>query len=186
LGKICSPCVRATGQGNHFEFIPTVSMESQHSTGSPTCHDFPRFVIVSEKLQPGKKTPYGQIFTNVFQSPTCRHGNTSLCANFVKFGPPEVGEIERCLMDQKKKISARPPTAASARIAPKNLSGTAPNNILGVPQISSKPVHFRRSYSRMREHRSNAQYSAKLQLLRRVKKVTLLVSTLTMWRYAAK
>jgi len=24
-------------------------MESQHSIGAPTCHDFPRFVIVSEK-----------------------------------------------------------------------------------------------------------------------------------------
>jgi len=34
-----------------------------------------------------------------------------------------------------------------------NLSGPAPNNILGVPQISSKSVHFRRSYSQAREHR---------------------------------
>jgi len=40
-----------------------------------------------------------------------------------------------------------------------NLSGTAPNNILGVPQISSKSVHFRRTYSRTREHRSNAPQS---------------------------
>ena len=49
FGKIIALRVRgqrATGQGNHFEFIPTVSMESQHSTGVPTCHDFPRFVIV--------------------------------------------------------------------------------------------------------------------------------------------
>jgi len=37
-----------------------------------------------------------------------------------------------------------------------NLSWPAPNNILGVPQISSKSVHFRRSYSWMREHRWNA------------------------------
>ena len=34
------------------EFIPTVSVESQHSTGGPTCHDFPRFVIISEKSIP--------------------------------------------------------------------------------------------------------------------------------------
>ena len=51
-GKNCSPCAGVTGQGNHFEFIPTVPMESQHSTGGPTCHDFPRFVIISEKSQP--------------------------------------------------------------------------------------------------------------------------------------
>ena len=52
LGKNCSPCAGVTGQGNHFEFIPTVSMESQHSTGGPTCHKFPRFVIISEKSRP--------------------------------------------------------------------------------------------------------------------------------------
>ena len=42
LGKNCSPCAGVTGQENHFEFIPTMSMESQHSTGGPTCHDFPQ------------------------------------------------------------------------------------------------------------------------------------------------
>jgi len=50
--KNCSLCAGVTGQGNHFEFIPTVSMESQYSTGVPTCHDFPRFVIFSEKSRP--------------------------------------------------------------------------------------------------------------------------------------
>jgi len=39
------------------------------------------------------------------------------------------------------------------------LSGPAPNNILRVPKISSKSVHFRRSYSRTREHRWNAPQS---------------------------
>ena len=98
-GKNCSPCAGVTGQGNHSEFIPTVSMESQHSTGMPTCHDFPRFVIVSEKLRPEVR-------------------NRWLCTNFVKFGRPEVGEIARCLMDKRKnKILARAP--ASARIVPK-------------------------------------------------------------------
>ena len=135
LGKNCSPCVRATGQGNHFEFIPTVSVESQHSTGGPTCHDFPRFVIVSEKSIPevrnrwlwssqnggffGKKDHLRANFHKCFRNPHRAHGNTSFCANFVKFGRPEVGEIARYLMDQKNKISARPPAAASARIAPK-------------------------------------------------------------------
>ena len=40
-----------------------------------------------------------------------------------------------------------------------NLSGPAPYNILGLPQISSKSVHFRRSYSRTREHRWNVPQS---------------------------
>ena len=60
------------------------------------------------------------MFTNVLQSPNRPRGNTSFCANFVKFGRPEVGEIARYLMDQKKqKNSALPPEAASAQIAPK-------------------------------------------------------------------
>ena len=59
----------------------------------------------------------------MFQSPNRGHGNTSFCANFVKFGRPEVGEIARYLMDQKNKISALPPEAASARIAPKICQG---------------------------------------------------------------
>jgi len=37
------------GQANDFELIPMVRMESQHSIGTPTCHDFPRFAIISEK-----------------------------------------------------------------------------------------------------------------------------------------
>ena len=47
----------------------------------------------------------------------------SFGANFVKFGPPEVGEIARYLMYKKEKISALPPEAASARIAPKICQG---------------------------------------------------------------
>ena len=37
-----------------------------------------------------------------------------------------------------------------------NLSGPAPDNVLKALEISSKPVHFRRSYSRTREHRQSA------------------------------
>jgi len=68
--------------------------------------------------------------------------NHVLCANFVKFGWPEIGKVVRYLLD--KKISARFPALSSAWIAPK---------------ISSKSVHFRRSYSRTREHRSSAPQS---------------------------
>jgi len=42
-------CALPAGLANDFELIPTVWMESQHSIGVPTCHDFPRFVIISEK-----------------------------------------------------------------------------------------------------------------------------------------
>jgi len=46
------PCAQPAGQGNDFELIPTVQMESQHSVGAPTSRDFPRFVIVSQISRP--------------------------------------------------------------------------------------------------------------------------------------
>jgi len=84
--------------------------------------------------------------------------NHVLCANFVKFGWPEIGKVVRCLPDKKNKTSARSPALASARSAPK-ICRPDPNNILGVPKISSKSVHFRQSYSRTHEHRWNAPQS---------------------------
>jgi len=71
----------------------------------------------------GEKDPLRANLHKCFPKPTCGHGNTSFCANFVKFGGPEVGEIARYLMDKKNKISARAPAAVSARIAPKICQG---------------------------------------------------------------
>jgi len=39
------------------------------------------------------------------------------------------------------------------RGSPQNMPEPVPNNVFTVLQISSKSVHFRRSYSRTREHR---------------------------------
>ena len=46
-----------------------------------------------------------------------------LCANFVKFGPREVVEVVRYLLDKKNKTSPRSLPLASARIAPKICQG---------------------------------------------------------------
>jgi len=45
-------CTQPGGQGNDFELIPTLQMESQHSTGAPASGDFPRFVIISQLSRP--------------------------------------------------------------------------------------------------------------------------------------
>ena len=98
--------------------------------------------LIKQKLRFfwGKKTPYGQFFTNVFQSPTCGQGNTSFCANFVKFGRPEVGEIARYLMDRtKNKISAGVPAASSARIAPKICPGQLQTIYSEFPKFHPNP-----------------------------------------------
>jgi len=152
------------------ELIPTVRIESQHSTGVPTCHEFPWFFsfwrnrgLKSEVVDEvhvsfdlfGKKTPYWQIFKNLFGKDSCGHGNTSSVQ--ILWNLADRKSVKSCViyLTKKNKISARILALASARIAPK-ICWTAPDNILGVPQISSKSVHFRRSYSRTREHRSNA------------------------------
>jgi len=171
--KNCSPCAVVTCQGNHF-FIPTVSTEIQHSTGVPTCHDFPRFIIVSEKSRPDvgncslwssqnggfwEKDPLRGNFHKCFPKPQQGTRKHVFCANFVKFGRPEDGEIARYLMDKKKQNFGSRSRYRFCADRAQNLWGTAPNNILGVPQISSKSVHFRWSHSRTREHHSNAPQS---------------------------
>jgi len=91
-----------------------------------------------------KKDPLRALFTNVFQNDTSAPGNTSFCAKFVKFGRPEVGEIARYLMDKKQNFGSRSRCRLCADRA-QDLPGTAPKQYTG--QISSKSVHFRRSYS---------------------------------------
>ena len=151
------------------ELIPTVRMESQHPIGEPTCHDFPRFVIISEKSRLKseivdddhgffrKKGSLRANFPKIIQKEFTTSQNHVLCANFGKFGWPEIQKVVRCLPDKKTKHPQGIPRSLLRRLRP--LSGPAPNNILGVPQISSKSVHFRRSYSRTREHRWNATQS---------------------------
>jgi len=78
-----------------------------------------------------------------------------LCSNFVKPGRREISEIVRCLPDKNNKQNFDSSCSYYADCA-KNLPGPAPNNVLIVLQISSKTVHFQRSYSRTSEHRQNA------------------------------
>jgi len=47
-----APRARCTDQGNHFELISMVQMESQHPIGWPVGCEFPRFVIISEISRP--------------------------------------------------------------------------------------------------------------------------------------
>jgi len=119
------------GQVNDFELIPTVRMESQHSIGTPTCHDFQRFVIISEKspLEVGNrwqwsqffgtKTPWGQIFTKLFRKDSTSHRTTS-CVQ-ISWNLAERKSPKPCVvyLTKKNKTSASSPALASARIVPK-------------------------------------------------------------------
>ena len=148
-------------------------MESQDSVGMPTCRDFRRFVIITEKSRPEvgscvkiftqklsfwKKTPYGKFSKNVFRKDSWRHRSTS-CVR-ISWNLAERKSVKSRVAHQRKKQNFG--SLSRSRFCAyraQNLSRLAPDNMLGRPQVSSKSVHFRRSYSRTREHRSNAPQS---------------------------
>jgi len=75
-----------------------------------------------------------------------RLDRSTCCSNFVKFGRREIGKIVRCLPDKKTKfrLALQPSLMTgwrpkSARSSPRQCTQSAP--------VSSKSVHFRRSYA---------------------------------------
>jgi len=145
--------------------IPTVRMESQHAIGAPTCHHVPRFVIISEKSRPevgnrwrwsrffGKRPLKGKFSKKMFPKGftasrfECKFRENCLTGNW---------QSRALFTWQKKQNFCKVSRSRFCTERAQNLSEPAPNNILGVPQISSKSVHFRRSYGRTCEHRWNA------------------------------
>jgi len=153
---------------------PTFHRLANLSWFSKICNHFREIAAWSRKSLTmitvfGKKDPLRANFQKLIPKVFTTLQNHVLCANFVKYGWPEIVEVVHCLPD--KKTSASSPALASARIVPKICQGQLQTIYLGVRQISSKCVHFQRSYSRTCEHCWNTpkyfQYSAKL--LRRIK-----------------
>ena len=107
----------------------------------------------------GEKRPLRANFHKRFPKGFMRTRKHVSYANFVKFGRPEVGKVVRYLLDKKKQNFGTRSRSRFWADRAQNLSGPAPDNKLGVSQISSKSVHFRRSYSRRRKHRWNAPQS---------------------------
>jgi len=107
----------------------------------------------------GKNDPLRKIFENFVPKEFTASQIHVLCANFVKFGRPDIGKVVRYLPDQKiLKIGSLSRSRFCTDRA-ENLPWPVANNVLTVLQISSKSVHFRRSYSRTREDRSNALHA---------------------------
>ena len=71
----------------------------------------------------GKKRPLWEDFENFVPKGFITSQNHVLCANFVKFGRPEIGKVVRYLSDKKNKKSVLCLALASARIAPKSSQG---------------------------------------------------------------
>jgi len=125
-------CVQPARQGNNFELIPTVQTESQHSIVTPTSRDFfcNHFADISawspkslttftQKLTfLEKKTPYGQIFKNVFwkDSPPLR---STSCVQIL-WNLADHKSVKLCVIYRTKIF---PLALASAQIAPKICQG---------------------------------------------------------------
>ena len=112
--------------------------------------------VIREEVGFGEKRPLREDFENLVPKGFTTSQNHVLCANFVKFGLPEIGKVMRYLPHQKKQKFASLSRSRFCADRAQNLLGPAANNVLRVSQISPTSVHFRRSYSRTREHRQNA------------------------------
>jgi len=108
-------CTDSAVHGTDFELIPTVKMESRHPVEGPVGREFSSIYIVrsyrglkslvvehfGEKLPFLKNDPLRGTFQNYIPKVFTVSPIHVLCANFVKFSRREVGEIARCLPDEK-------------------------------------------------------------------------------------
>ena len=123
----------------------------------PIGHEFPRFVIISEISQPEvasrsrfrrqicvvwKKDPLrGNLLNSILKG--CIATPIHVFVNFAKFGQPKIGKVVHYLPHKKNKIVPRSRFCVDGT---QNLPGPAADNVLRVPQISFRSVHFWRSY----------------------------------------
>jgi len=158
------PCImRRTAQGKEFELILRVKMETRYpvdgyfgSEFRAICNHCGVMMAWSCKtwkfceqflLFLGKRIPYVKFFRNSVPKVFTASTIDVVLFKYCKMLP--MGNPRNHALFTGEKISAVSQTVATARIALK----ICPNNVLTVLQISSKSVHFRWSYSRMREHR---------------------------------
>jgi len=164
-------CTDSAVQGNDWvdyngaDGKPTFHRRANQSWFSKICNHFQEIAAWSWKLLTmitvfWEKDPLRANFQKIIPKGFTTSQNHVLCANFVKFGWPEIGKVVLCLPDKKKQNFRKVSRSRFCADRAHNLSGPALNNILEVSKISSKSAHFRRiGYSRTREHRWNAPQS---------------------------
>ena len=101
-----------------------------------------------------KTTPYSKIFKFLFRKFSRPHGSTLLCWNVVKKFWTGNRWNRALFTGQKKQNFVSLSNCRYCADRAKSVPGSAPNNVLTLFQISSKSIHFRRSYSRPREGHS--------------------------------
>jgi len=147
------PCTDSAVHGNDIDLIPTIRMKRWHSADGSLSRHFSPIYIVRE-LSPDevgsrsrgsgfweKTTHCGHILKISFRKdlPSRR---TMSCLQ-ISWNLTDRKSVKSCVIyrTKKTKIGLRSRSSSCAdRI--QNLAEPAPNNVLGVPQISSKSVHF--------------------------------------------
>jgi len=128
-----------------------------------------------------KTTPYNKIFKILFRTFLATHRWTSLCSSVVKFVRREIGEIMRYLHHKKGCL----PNCRFCANCPQNMSGLAPTIWLTLFRISSKWVHFWRSYSRTRQHRFFAPFASWFGRSKRGTQVHICSTDIHLWSNVA-
>jgi len=124
----------------------------------------------------GKRTPYGKIFKILFRKLLSRH--RSMFCFQISWNLADGKLVKSCVAYLTKRQNFV--WLSSCRCwAPRtrNLPWPAPNNVLRFLQISSKSVHFRRSYSLTREgrqvvHKLNPIFGRSLSSSRIINQIT--------------
>jgi len=147
-------CTECTDQGNDFDLIPMVKMETRHSVDGSfgTVMNFGRSIIIVELWRPEVAIRWkNHFFAFIWK-------NDPLRETLQNSGPKkihrdtEIGKVVRYLPDKNAWLSR---TRCCANCA-QNMPEPALDNVLRMLWISSKSARFRRSYIRTREHRQSA------------------------------
>jgi len=109
-------CTDSAVQGNDSELIPTIRVERGHSEEGSFSREFSSIYIV-RKLSPSdvvirsrgyqktcnfeKNDPLWEDFENFVKKGFTMSQIHVLCANFVKFGAPEIGKVVHYLPEKK-------------------------------------------------------------------------------------
>jgi len=105
----------------------------------------------------GKITPCGKIFKLVFQKGSSAHRST--CCVQISWNLVDGKSVKSCVnyLTKKNKISPGSPALTTVRLCPKSTMASPRKCTQSTPdlQISSKLVHFRRSYIQTHEHRQS-------------------------------
>jgi len=148
-------CMQRTAQGKEFELILTVKIKNRHPVG-----EFSAFVIIAEFWRPMAK--FSKLCSKVFiASPI------DVVAFKCRKNASDGKSVKSCVIYRTKKQQRNFGSISNCRYCTarvQNLPGPALNIWLAMFQISSKSVHFRRSYSRTREGRSFSPLTSNVRL----------------------